>query len=154
MDTFNVSFLCSKSKARKKTGLSPVEVSITVNGERTCLRLPKFCRAEDFQELLQSKKPNDINMYCEAVRLKINQWQTQLYLEGKSASAAKIKALLQGKQERHESVRDCVKEYLKSKVKNTSAYSKYKNTFTRFMEFRNRYSGHNHPTDYRLQDKI
>lgn len=135
MDTFNVSFLCSPSKARKRTGLSPVEVSITVNGKRTCMNLPKFCRAEDFQELLQSKKPNDINMYCEAVRLKINQWQTQLYLEGKTASAAKIKALLQGKQERHETVQDCVREYLKSKVKTTSAYSKYKNVFTRFMDF-------------------
>lgn len=135
MDTFNVSFLCSPSKARKKTGLSPVEVSITVNGKRTCMKLPKFCRAEDFQGLLQSKKPNDINMYCEAVRLKINQWQTQLYLEGKTASAAKIKALLQGKQEKHETVRDCVIEYLKTRTKKTYIYAKYKNTFNRFMEF-------------------
>ena len=84
---------------------------------------------------MQSKQPNDISLFCDAIRLKINQWQTQLYLEGKTASVAKIKALLQGKQERHESVRDCVNEYLKNKVKATSAYSKYKNTFTRFMEY-------------------
>lgn len=134
MDTFNVSFLCSASK-RRKNGFAPVEVSLIVNKKRLVFPIGKTCRPEDFRELLEAKKPNDINMYCEAVRLKINQWQTQLYLEGKSASAAKIKALLQGKQERHETVQDCVKEYMKSKIKTTSAYSKYKNVFTRFMDF-------------------
>lgn len=135
MDTISVSFLCSPSKARKKTGLSPVEVSITVNGKRTCLKLPKYCRAEDFQRLLNSHGTNDIKLYCEAVRLKVNQWQTQLYLEGKTASAAKIKALLQGKGERHENIGDCVREYMLKKVKTVSAYSKYKNTFARFLEY-------------------
>lgn len=134
MDTFNVSFLCSASK-RRKNGLSPIEVSLIVNKKRLVFPIGKSCKPEDFRDLLEAKKPNDINMYCDAVRLKISQWQTQLYLEGKSATAAKIKALLQGKQERHQTVQDCIKEYLKSKVKTASAYSKYKNTFARFMEY-------------------
>ena len=134
MDTFNVSFLCSASK-RRKNGFAPVEVSLIVNKKRLVFPIGKTCRPEDFRELLEAKKPNDINMYCEAVRLKINQWQTQLYLEGKTASAAKIKALLQGKQGHGESVEDCVKEFLKTKIKAFHAYSKYKNVFTRFMDF-------------------
>ena len=134
MDTFNVSFLCSASK-RRKNGLSPIEISLIVNQKRLVFPIGKSCKPEDFRGLLEAKKPNDINMYCDAIRLKISQWQTQLYLEGKSATAAKIKALLQGKQERHQTVQDCVNEYMKSKVKTTSAYSKYKNTFARFMEY-------------------
>lgn len=134
MDTFNFSFLCSPSK-RRKNGLSPIEISLSVNTKRLVFPIGKYCKPEEFRQLLESKKPNDVKLYCEAVGLKINQWQTQLYLEGKTASVAKIKALLQGKQERHESVRDCVNEYLKNKVKSTSAYSKYKNTFTRFLEY-------------------
>ncbi len=134
MDTFNVSFLCSASK-RRKNGLSPIEVSLIVNKKRLVFPIGKYCKPTEFRQLLESKKPNDINMYCDAIRLKISQWQTQLYLEGKSATAAKIKALLQGKQERHQTVQDCVNEYMKSKVKTTSAYSKYKNTFARFMEY-------------------
>ena len=135
MDTINISFLCSPSKARKKTGLSPVEVSIIINGKRTCMKLPKFCRAADFQKLMQSKQPNDISLFCDAIRLKINQWQTQLFLEGKSVTAAKLKALLQGKQEHHETLKDCVNSYMNNKVKSTSAYSKYKNTLSRFLEY-------------------
>ena len=134
MDTFNVSFLCSASK-RRKNGLAPIEVSLIVNQERLVFPIGKSCKPEDFRGLLEAKKPNDINMYCDAVRLKISQWQTQLYLEGKSASAAKIKALLQGKQGHVESVEDCVKEFLKTKIKAFHAYSKYKNVFTRFMDF-------------------
>lgn len=134
MDTFNFSFLCSPSK-RRKNGLSPIEISLAVNTKRLVFPIGKYCKPEEFRQLLDSKKPNDVKLYCEAVGLKINQWQTQLFLEGKTASVAKIKALLQGKQEHHESVRDCVNEYLKNKVKSTSAYSKYKNTFTRFLEY-------------------
>ena len=134
MDTFNFSFLCSPSK-RRKNGLSPIEISLSVNTKRLVFPIGKYCKPEEFRQLLESKKPNDVKLYCEAVGLKINQWQTQLFLEGKTASVAKIKALLQGKQERHETVKDCVNEYLKNKVKTTSAYSKYKNTFTRFLEY-------------------
>lgn len=134
MDTFNFSFLCSPSK-RRKNGLSPIEISLSVNGKRLVFPIGKYCKPTEFRQLLESKKPNDVKLYCEAVGLKINQWQTQLFLEGKTASVAKIKALLQGKQERHETVKDCVNEYLKNKVKTTSAYSKYKNTLSRFLEF-------------------
>lgn len=134
MDTFNFSFLCSPSK-RRKNGLAPIEISLAVNTNRLVFPIGKYCKPEEFRQLLESKKPNDVKLYCEAVGLKINQWQTQLFLEGKTASVAKIKALLQGKQERHETVKDCVNEYLKNKVKTTSAYSKYKNTLSRFLEY-------------------
>lgn len=134
MNTFNVSFLCSPSK-RRKNGLSPVEVSLIVNKQRLIFPIGKFCRPEDFRELYEAKQPNDINMYCNALLLRINQWQTQLYLENKTANVAKIKSLIQGKQEKHESLKDCVNGYLNNCVKSTCAYSKYKNTFTRFLDF-------------------
>ena len=134
MDSLNISFLCSPSK-RRKNGLSPIEVSLIVNGQRLIFPVGRSANPDTFRDELDSRRNSDTKTYCDAVRLKISQWHTQLYLEGKSASAAKIKALLQGKKERHETVRDCVNSYIKSKVSNTSSYSKYKITFGRFMEY-------------------
>lgn len=134
MDTLNISFLCSPSKCRKN-GYAPIEASITIGKKREYFQTGKTCKPEEFRALIESKKPNDVKLFCDAIRLKINQWQTQLFLEGKSVTAAKLKALLQGKQEHHETLKDCVNSYMNNKVKSTSAYSKYKNTFTRFLEF-------------------
>ena len=136
MDKLNISFLCSPSKKRK-TGLSPVEVSVIVNKERLVFPIGKQCKPEEFRDFMESRKPNDIQIYCDGVRLKINQWHTQLFLKGEDITSSKLKALLQGKNDvkKYETVRDCVKKYLLSVVHTTSAYSKYKNTFNRFMEF-------------------
>ena len=134
MRTFAVSFLCSKSKKRK-SGESPVEVSISVNGERTCVQLQKYCTPETFRKKLEAKNANDIKTFCEDVRAKINAYQTMLTIQGKQVTAKKIKAYLTGEWEKSCTILELCNDYLKTKVSKPSAYSKYKNTFARFREY-------------------
>lgn len=65
MKTFAVSFLCSPSKIRKKTGESPVEVSISVNGERVYSQLPITCNQKSnlyLKEIAKIAKITDKNV--------------------------------------------------------------------------------------------
>lgn len=69
--TFSISFYCRKSKADKK-GLAPIEISIVINGERTYLRLPRKERPEEFAKAMESKRDNEMKVYCENQRVHLN----------------------------------------------------------------------------------
>lgn len=69
--TFSISFYCRKSKADKK-GLAPIEISIVINGQRTYLRLPRKERPEEFKKAMESKRENEMKVYCENQRVRLN----------------------------------------------------------------------------------
>ncbi len=69
--TFSISFYCRKSKADKK-GLAPIELSIVINGERTYLRLPRKERPDEFKKAMGSKRENEMKVYCENQRVRLN----------------------------------------------------------------------------------
>ena len=129
---FNISFLCSPSKKRSG-GLSPIEVSITLDGKRTCVQTPKKCRPEEFRSLLESKRTNDVRTYCDAVRVKLETLYTQLYVQGKAITAARLKDYLLTGGEKSFTLRELVNEYISKTVKTTTAYAKYRVTFDRFL---------------------
>ena len=130
---FNVSFLCSPSKKRSG-GLSPIEVSITLDGKRTCVQTDKRCRPEEFRALLESRKTNDVRTYCDAVRVKLETLYTQLYVQGKTITAARLKDYLLTGGEKSFTLKELVNEYINKTVKTTTAYRKYKVTFDRFLK--------------------
>ena len=68
--TFSISFYCRKSKADKK-GLAPIELSIVINGERTYIRLPRKERPEDFAKAMDGKRDNEMKVYCENQRIRL-----------------------------------------------------------------------------------
>lgn len=135
MKTFAVSFLCSPSKIRKKTGESPVEVSISVNGERAYSQLPITCNPELFKKSLCSQKMNSVRKYTETVRQRINEIQTELAVRRIPVTARLIKLYLEGKDEKSYTLLELCNEYLLTKTDNPIAYSKYKNTFKRLRDF-------------------
>lgn len=135
MKTFAVSFLCSPSKARKN-GESPIEVSISVNGERVCMQLPKKCEARVFRKSLTSKSPNDIKIYCETIRNKINEYQTYLTMQGKAVTARKIRQYLEGKGANESpELGKLILDFLSQKTDHPDAYNKYKITFNRMTDY-------------------
>lgn len=134
MRTFAISFQCNPSKMRK-SGESPVECSISVNGERCFVQLPKTCKPDMFRKLLNSNRVSDIKTYCEDVKAKINAYQTFLAVHGQPITAKKIKAHLLGKDDKSFTLLELCNEYLKTKVSKPIAYAKYKNTFARFREY-------------------
>lgn len=93
--TFEIRFMVAKSKVNK-LGLDPLEVSIIVNKERTCLQLPRKISPSNFNAKKQSAVDADVNEYMKAVHARLIQIQTQLTAMGQPISAHKIKAIYKG----------------------------------------------------------
>lgn len=72
-----LSFYCRKSKA-DRNGLSPIELSIIINGKRVFIQLPRKEYPEAFKKQYSSKRTNDLREYLDEVRNKFNQIQTQM----------------------------------------------------------------------------
>ena len=86
----NIQFYCRACKA-DKNGFSPIEVSLTINGKRTFIQLPRKERAADFKKAVESKRNNDIKEYLEAMRANINRAITEIAKAGKPLTAMELK---------------------------------------------------------------
>lgn len=65
-----LNFVCRASKARKN-GLSPIELSITIDGERTIITLDRYVKAAQFNPSTQKvRSDKDLNDYLEPIRKK------------------------------------------------------------------------------------
>lgn len=134
MKTFAVSFLCSPSKARKN-GESPIEVSISVNGERVYWQTQKYCDPSMFKKTMCSQKMNDIRKYTDTVRHRINEIQTNLAVQGIPLTAKRIKMGLEGQgADISPTFHNLKNEFLLTKMANPDAHRKYKVTFSRAEE--------------------
>ena len=92
----NFSFLCRASKA-DRNGFSPVELSIVINGERTYLRLPMKCAADEFSRLRTSRKGNWLKDYLSSTYLEVQMVISQLQVRRVAITASAVKsALLSG----------------------------------------------------------
>lgn len=66
---WNITFCCRVAKVTKD-GLAPIEMVITINGQRTLMRLPMKVNPSDFQSLITSKRDNYIKRFCDSERIK------------------------------------------------------------------------------------
>ena len=65
-----LNFVCRESKKRKN-GLSPIELSVTINGERSIITLDRYVKATAFNALTQKVKGDkDTNEYLDTIRKK------------------------------------------------------------------------------------
>ena len=87
---WNFNFICRESKA-DRNGLSPIELSIIIDGKRTYVALPMKINANDFKKKMNSKKNNEVLEYTSAIRLKLNQYVNEMLLKDIAITAASIK---------------------------------------------------------------
>ena len=80
-NTFDISFYCRKSKANKK-GLAPIELSVSLNGERKFINLPMTMEPRVFEKQIYAKTENDTKKYLAEVESKIKAFQVQRASEG------------------------------------------------------------------------
>lgn len=65
-----LNYLCRASKARKN-GLSPIELSIIINGDRTIITLDRYIKATSFNASTQKVRGDkDVNDYLETIKKK------------------------------------------------------------------------------------
>lgn len=68
---YDFNFICRASK-KDRNGLSPIELSIIINKQRSYIALPFKTNPDKFQAQLKSKKNNEVLEYVSAIRIKLN----------------------------------------------------------------------------------
>ena len=88
--TSSLTFYCRNCKKDKK-GLSPIEASIIISGQRTFINLPRKERPEEFKRQTDTRKDTDIKHYLEEVRTLFNHYQTELLQQGQPITPQNLK---------------------------------------------------------------
>lgn len=150
-----LNFVCRASKARKN-GLSPIELSITIDGDRTIITLDRYVKATQFNPSTQKVRGDkDLNDYLETIRKKCYAIENELVKSGsmdmdtfistyKYGASSKEDTLLKAYDKHNELYKGNV---LSGKVDNTALY-KYKKSRERIESYLTSIG----KTDIRLRD--
>ena len=92
--THSIQFYCRQSRANKD-GYAPVEMSITINGKRAFINLPRKEIPENFTRLVNSKKTNDLKAYLEATRVRISEIETDMMIHRIPLTLPKLREYIQ-----------------------------------------------------------
>lgn len=134
--TSSVQFYCRNCK-QDKQGLSPIEVSININGKRTIFHLPRKSSPKDFTKQIKSKK-SELSEYLDLIRTNINNAQTELLKKGIAITAERLKEYIRSGGIKTYTVNDLINEFL-SEIKdssiNSETYKKYQVVFARFVKY-------------------
>ena len=141
ISSYNVNFYCRSSKATKK-GLSPVEISIIINGKRVFIQLPRKEYPEAFKKAVESRKNNEIKEYLDEVRNQFNHIQLDLMRNNIPLTSDTLKEYFKSGGFKPYTVGDLWEDYLSIQQKRVGinlskmAYDKYvsaRNTFYSFV---------------------
>ncbi|MBQ3414536.1 MAG: tyrosine-type recombinase/integrase [Clostridia bacterium] len=139
-NTYNITFYCRNSKSNKQ-GLSPIELSIVLNGKRVFIQLPRKEYPSVFKKSVESKRNNPIREYLDEVRNQFNQIQLDMMRNGEALSAESLKSYYRTGGFKEFTIEDGFKEYLELLSKRVdvdlsySGYKKYQNAFDCFLKF-------------------
>lgn len=138
---WNFSFICRASKA-DRNGLSPIELSIIINGKRTYVSLPMKVSSSEFTKKINSKRNNEILDYTSSVRLLLTKYCGEMMAQGTTITASAIKEyFLNGGRKIYclNNLRDEFLSYYGKKVEvgavTAKVYRKYELVFERFSNY-------------------
>ena len=90
---WNISFCCRVAKITKD-GLAPIEMVITVDGQRSFKRLSMKVSPEEFKRSISCKRDNYIKQYCDSERVKVYEIFRKLEMLGMPITPAIVKEAL------------------------------------------------------------
>lgn len=93
---WNISFCCRVAKVTKD-GLAPIEMVITVDGQRSFKRLSMKVSPEEFKRSITCKRDNYIKQYCDSERIKVYEVFRKLEMLGMPITPAIVKEALDNK---------------------------------------------------------
>lgn len=117
----NVNFYCRKSKSNRK-GLSPIEMSIIINGKRMILSTGMSYSSSTFEK---DSRKGELQAYLSGVERTIYQYVMELSTKGDLSLESLKKAYLRGSTVDVYTVKDMVDDYLKH-IDGVIADSNYK----------------------------
>ena len=89
-NTLDMTFYCRKCKVNRK-GLAPIELAISMNGERRFINLPVTMEPDRFEKHVTAKTKNDTKKYLESVESQIKAFQIQRASENKALTIDTIR---------------------------------------------------------------
>ena len=139
---YDFNFICRPSKA-DKNGLSPIELSIIINSQRTYVSLPLKVNADDFRKKMASRRNNEILEYTSNVRTLLNKYCSDMMVKGVAVTAASLKEYFKnGGSVAVYKLSDLIEEFLslhrkKSEVGliTNKSFRKYELDMSKFIEF-------------------
>ena len=93
---WNISFCCRVAKVTKD-GLAPIEMVITVDGQRSFKRLSMKVSPEEFRRSISCKRDNYIKQYCDSERVKVYEIFRKLEMLGMPITPTIVKEALDNK---------------------------------------------------------
>ena len=135
--TFNTQFYCRKSKAGKDNK-APLELSITINGERKFINLPTKLDVDDFNK---KRQPQEIRDLILEWNKKVQESVSTLLNEGTPLTTENLREILRTGGRRSFTIEDCFEGFLKTYKKRVnvditySAYKKYELTRDLFYAY-------------------
>ena len=93
---WNISFCCRVAKVTKD-GLAPIEMVITVDGQRSFKRLSMKVCPEEFRRSISCKRDNYIKQYCDSERVKVYEIFRKLEMLGMPITPTIVKEALDNK---------------------------------------------------------
>ena len=90
---WNISFCCRVAKVTKD-GLAPIEMVITVDGQRSFKRLSMKVSPEEFKRSISCKRDNYIKQYCDSERVKVYEIFRKLEMLGMPITTTIVKEAL------------------------------------------------------------
>ena len=93
---WNISFCCRVAKITKE-GLAPIEMVITVDGQRSFKRLSMKVSPEEFKRSISCKRDNYIKQYCDSERVKVYEIFRKLEMLGMPITPTIVKEALDNK---------------------------------------------------------
>lgn len=136
---FSVYFICRASKVCRRTGLSPIEVIINVDNNRTMMTLARKINSEQWNKQSESvigktKEVKEINDYLNITKIKIYEAQAKLMAKNLPLTPQSVKDMFTGKmKDQHQSLVPLYQEHndeYKAMIGKSITYASYQKHMT------------------------
>lgn len=119
----SITFYCRPSKV-DRNGNAPIEVAVTLGGERIISTLPRRCKPKDFRRNMESRTINPIKEYTSVIASKIEALQLKCLIEGRMFNKEVLRTNIQyGFCENRDSMGTLFTMFLTSQMKKVNAGS-------------------------------
>lgn len=138
--TFSTRYYCREGK-KNKNGLSPVELSIIVNGERVFVTLPRKMQPKDFAKATASKTRNETKQFISAYEAKVNNAVSEILARNEEMTANRIKDYLLGNVCHQHTLKKVICDHLALLSERTrkeislECYKRYETTYKGLLDF-------------------
>lgn len=129
-------YYCRASKANRK-GLSPIELSLTIDGHRVFINLPRRMNAAEFNRQITSRQSNDVKEYVQSIDKMVDNALTQIAINGECLTLGLLRERIKTGGIREYTVGELYKDFIKIFSINASMVSidKYKLVYDELLKF-------------------